>query len=63
MGNTVERAFELARSGECRNVAEIERQLKAEGFDGVAQHLQGAAIKKQLRELCQASARDRAQTV
>lgn len=55
MGNTVERAFELARSGQCKSLREIEQRLRAVGYEAVAQHLQGAAIKSQLRNLYKAS--------
>jgi hypothetical protein len=30
---TVERAFELARSGQCRTINEIRQQLKIEGYN------------------------------
>jgi hypothetical protein len=48
---TVERAFELARSGAYRNVGEIRRQLKLEGFSSYEEHLAGVSIKKQLLAL------------
>lgn len=49
MGDTVARAFELARSGECRSVFDVHQRLKAEHFEAVAQHLDGKTIKQQLR--------------
>ncbi|WP_129793404.1 hypothetical protein [Sphingosinicella sp. CPCC 101087] len=49
---TLERAFDLARSGTCRSVSDIRRQLKAERYDQVEAHLSGPAISRQLRELC-----------
>ena len=49
---TIERAFALARTGECINVAEIRKRLRAEGFDQVDAHLAGPAIARQLRDLC-----------
>jgi len=49
---TIERAFALARTGECTNVAEIRKRLRAEGFDQVDAHLSGPAIARQLRDLC-----------
>jgi hypothetical protein len=52
---TVERAFELARSGECANVREIRDRLKEEGFSHVMEHLDGAFIKRQLSELIKAA--------
>ena len=50
--STLERAFELARSGECTNTADIRLRLKRERFDAVEGHLQGPAINRQLRLLC-----------
>ena len=51
--STLERAFALARSGECAGVVDIRARLKAERFDLIEAHLQGPAINKQLRRLCQ----------
>jgi hypothetical protein len=48
--STIERAFQLARSGACHSVADIRTQLTAEGYDGVHGHLNGARIQRQLRE-------------
>lgn len=45
---TVERAFELAREGQCRSVDDIRRQLKAERFDAVEGHLSGGTLRRQL---------------
>ncbi len=53
--STLERAFELARSGECANIAEIRTRLKRERFDSVEAHLQGPSINRQLRQLCDAA--------
>lgn len=49
---TLERAFALARSGDCSNVSDIRQRLRAERFDQVDAHLAGPAISRQLRELC-----------
>jgi hypothetical protein len=49
---TIERAFELARSGDCDSVNQIRQKLKAERFDQVDAHLAGPAIARQLRDLC-----------
>jgi hypothetical protein len=46
----IERAFDLARSGTCRSVQELETQLKREGFASVAAHLSGSLIRRQLRK-------------
>lgn len=47
---SLERAFELAKSGECKTVADIRKRLKDEGLS-VAQ-IEGPRLTKQLRELC-----------
>ncbi len=52
---TLERAFEMARSGEFDSSKGIARSLVQEGFDQVASHLSGPAIKKTLARLCIAS--------
>ncbi|MGH6955541.1 MAG: hypothetical protein ACREEW_02620 [Caulobacteraceae bacterium] len=55
---TLERAFELARSGQCGSVTDVRRMLAAEGYT-MAQ-LDGPALLRQLRELCAASVLDAA---
>lgn len=47
--STVERAFELARGGQCRSIADVRRKLSSERYDAVDAHLGGPAIKKQLQ--------------
>lgn len=47
----LERAFELARSGQCRNLGDIYFQLKLEGFTQIHAHFGGRAIQTQLRKL------------
>lgn len=53
--STLERAFQLARSGECASIAEIRVRLKKERHDQVEAHLQGPSINRQLRLLCEAA--------
>ena len=48
--STVERAFQLARTGACHSVIEIRQRLNAEGYDGVHGHLTGSTIQRQLRK-------------
>jgi hypothetical protein len=48
---TLERAFEIAKSGSARNVEDVRRQLKAERFEQVESHLGGASIQKQLKDI------------
>ena len=55
----VERAFELAQSGECRNVEAIKRRLKAENYLDTHTQLAGPAIRRQLAELCDTAAKNR----
>ena len=57
---TLERAFELARSGTCADVAEIRLALKRERHDQVEAHLSGQSINRQLRALCDEARRTNA---
>jgi hypothetical protein len=49
---TLERAYELARSGECTGVADIRDALTRERFSDVAGQLYGPTIQKQLKRIC-----------
>jgi hypothetical protein len=51
----LERAFELARTGDCSGIKEIRAQLKAEGYR--LGQLEGRSLARQLREICTASRR------
>jgi hypothetical protein len=51
---TVERAFELARSGSCKSVSEIKRRLTTERYENVGSHLAGGSIGRQLKGLLDA---------
>jgi hypothetical protein len=44
---SVERAFQLARSGRCRTTADIQLRLKAEGY--ATDQVIGPTLMKQLR--------------
>jgi hypothetical protein len=59
--STVERAFELARSGDCQGVADIVSALKRERHESVDAHLAGPSLRRDLRRLCEASAAATAQ--
>ena len=48
----IERAYELAKSGRCKDVREIERHLKAEGYRGFYADMAGPSLRKTLRNLC-----------
>lgn len=45
----IERAFELARSGDCRSLAEVRARLNAEHYE-VSTHLDGRVIRRQIAE-------------
>lgn len=50
----VERACELARSGNCRSVSDVQRELRRERFDfsDIEITLAGSATRKMLNALC-----------
>jgi hypothetical protein len=52
---TIERAYELARSGDCATVDDIKTKLQAEGYDSVWQHLSAPMLTRTLRGLCAAA--------
>ena len=54
---TIERAYELAATGECANVTDLKKRLKAEGCVSVEAHISGMAIITALRNLCAAADR------
>jgi hypothetical protein len=49
---TLERAFELARTGKFHSVEEIRKRLLKEHHDQVDSHLSGPMIRRQLRRAC-----------
>jgi hypothetical protein len=49
---TLERAYELARSGACRTVGDIKAKLQAEGHERVQDRLYGGSLTSALRKLC-----------
>lgn len=55
---TIERAFELAGSGEARSIDDVSRQLRREQYEGVVLHLRGPFVRRQLRELIDRSRAD-----
>lgn len=48
---TIERAFDLARSGEFPTTEDIRRRLKDEGFLHVDEHFRSPSLRKQLQQL------------
>ena len=53
--DTVERAYQLAKSGDCANVDDIKIRLRAEGYASVWQHLSAPTLTRTLRGLCAAA--------
>lgn len=49
----LERAFDLARSGDCAGVEDVRLKLKAEGYS--VEQLTGRSLIRQLRDLCQSA--------
>ncbi len=49
---TLERAYELARSGQCRTVGDIKTRLQQEGHERVQDRLYGGSLTSALRKLC-----------
>ena len=41
---TIERAYQLAESGECRTVSEVKQRLAAEGYDRINDQLYGGTV-------------------
>ena len=50
MTSVVERALDMARSGDYRAVSDIKRRLQKDGFDRVREHLDGRLIRRQILE-------------
>jgi hypothetical protein len=55
--STVERAYALARSGECPDFARLKQQLKADGCRAVDALLSARSIRDHLAAICAASSR------
>ena len=53
---TVERAFELARSGQCDSLPAIAAALKGERHEAVDAHLAGPSIRKDLKRIWEKAA-------
>jgi len=51
-GSAIDRAFELAKSGQCRSVSEIIRRLPAEDRETVQAHLADHAARRELILMC-----------
>ena len=55
--DTVERAYQLAKSGDCATVDDIKARLQAEGYSSVWQHLSAPMLTRTLRGLCASAAK------
>lgn len=55
---TIERAFELAGSGDARSLDDVTRQLRKEQYEAVSLHLSGPLVRRQLRDLIDRSRMD-----
>ena len=47
----IERAYEIASSGSCDRISDIQKRLNREGYEGGQQQLQGPALLASLRRL------------
>lgn len=52
--NTVERAYELARSGQYATITQIRMQLRREGYSHVDGHTVGLGLRRELTRLMRA---------
>jgi hypothetical protein len=48
----IERAYQLARSGEFASVGQIKDRLKTEGYTCIALHFSGKSLQRSLLQLC-----------
>lgn len=53
----LERAFEMANSGQCHGISDIVKGLKAEGHG--AQQIEGESLRRQLRAICVRAVKER----
>jgi hypothetical protein len=53
----VERAYDIASSGQCGNLVEVVRQLKRDGYRAmeIEGYLAGKALRKNLKIMCEAA--------
>lgn len=58
---TLERAFQLAKSGDCASVTQIRERLKKEGYSDWQSHTKGPSIRAQLNALCAAATKAKTQ--
>jgi hypothetical protein len=58
----LERAFELARTGQFSRVKDLEKALAREGYARGDPHIQSPTVRKQLRQICCQSTASQAHT-
>lgn len=51
----IERAYELARSGECLGLSDLRKRLRAEGYGHIESHLSGLGLRRELTALIEAA--------
>lgn len=51
----LERAYQIARSGECAGLSDLRKQLRAEGHQQIEGHLSGLALRRELAALIDAA--------
>ena len=51
-GSAIDRAFDLAKSGQCRSVSEIIRRLPLDDREAVEAHLTEPNVRRELILLC-----------
>ena len=57
--NIIERAYELAKSGNCATIVEIERTLSREQYLSVAAHMASPTLRRELTKMCRAAIAER----
>ena len=57
--NVIERAYQLARTGEFAKVEHIERRLTREGYTSVADHLGGKMMRRELNDMMRSARREK----
>ncbi len=59
--NLIERAYQLARTGDFAKLEHIERKLTREGYTAVADHLSGRMLRRELNDMMRAARREKAE--
>lgn len=54
---TIERAIQLAQSGDCRSVNDVRQRLRREGYVGIGAELASVAINRELIDYLHAARR------